>query len=67
MKYAMVITFFISCLAGAYYLGRSHAELRIVKEKVEVVRDVKKKKADILNRPNAGRSELLKLMQDGKL
>lgn len=67
MKYAVYITLFAACLAGAYLLGRSHAELKIIKEKVEVVRYVKKKKADILNRPNAGRSELLKLMQDGKL
>lgn len=54
------------CLAF-YFLGRSHAEVKIVKEQVEVIKYVEKKKADILARPNAGRAELLKLMHNGKL
>ena len=67
MKYALVVVLFISCLAGAYFLGRSHSELKIVKEQVEVVKYVEKKKADIYSKPNASRSELLDLMRDGIL
>ena len=67
MKNAVVIVLFISCLAGAYFLGRSHSELKIVKEQVEVVKYVEKKKADIYSKPNASRGELLDLMRDGIL
>ena len=67
MKYALVVVLFISSLLGAYFLGRSHSELKIVKEQVEVVKYVDKKKADIYSKPNASRSELLDLMRDGIL
>ena len=67
MKYALVVVLFISSLLGAYFLGRSHSELKIVKEQVEVVKYVEKKKADIYSKPNASRSELLDLMRDGIL
>lgn len=67
MKNAVVVVLFISCLVGAYLLGRSHSELKIVKEQVEVVRYVEKKKAAIYSQPNASRSELLDLMRDGIL
>ena len=67
MKNAVVVVLFISCLVGAYLLGRSHSELKIVKEQVEVVKYVEKKKAAIYSQPNASRSELLDLMRDGIL
>lgn len=67
MKYAILFVLFLSSLAGAYFLGRSHSELKIVKEQVEVIKYVEKKKADIYSRRNATRPELLKLMYDGKL
>ncbi len=67
MKNAVVVVLFLSCLLGAYLLGRSHSELKIVKEQVEVVKYVEKKKADIYSKPNLGRDSLLKLMHDGKL
>lgn len=67
VKYAVLIGLFAVALGGAYLLGRSHAEVRIVKEQVEVVKYVSQKKAEIYAKPNAGRAELLKLMHDGKL
>lgn len=67
MKYAILSVLFISSLAGAYFLGRSHSELKIVKEQVEVIKYVEKKKADIYSKPNLDRQSLLKLMYDGKL
>ena len=67
MKNAVVVVLFLSCLLGAYLLGCSHSELKIVKEQVEVVKYVEKKKADIYSKPNLGRDSLLKLMHDGKL
>ncbi len=67
MKYAVYIALYLSCLAGAYLLGRSHAELKIVEKRVEVVKYVNAKKVEIRNKPNAGRDELLKLMYEGKL
>lgn len=67
VKYAILVVLFLSSLAGAYFLGRSHSELKIVKEQVEVVKYVEKKKAYIYSKPNLGRDSLLKLMHDGKL
>lgn len=67
MKNAVVVILFVSCLAGAYFLGRSHSELKIVKEQVEVVKYVEKKKAAIYSQPHASRGELLELMRDGIL
>lgn len=67
MKYALVVVLFISSLLGAYFLGRSHSELKIVKEQVEVIKYVEKKKADIYSRRSATRPELLELMYNNKL
>lgn len=67
MKYAILSVLFLSSLAGAYFLGRSHSELKIVKEQVEVIKYVEKKKADIYSRRSATRPELLKLMYNNKL
>lgn len=67
MKNAVVFILFISAMLGAYLLGRSHSELKIVKEQVEVIKYVNKEKAEIYSRPNASRDELLRLLNDGKL
>lgn len=67
MKYAILFVLFISALLGAYLLGRSHSEIKIVKEQVEVIKYVEKKKSDIYSRRNATRNELLKLMHDNVL
>lgn len=52
---------------SGYFLGRSHAEVKIVKEQVEVIRYVEKKTAQIHSRPNAGRDVLLERMRNGQL
>lgn len=67
MKYAVVIVLFVFAVGGAYFLGRSHAELKVVKEKVEVIKYVEKERAAIQAKPNAGRNDLLKLMRAGQL
>lgn len=67
VKYAILFVLFLSSLAGAYFLGRSHSELKIVKEQVEVIKYVEKKKADIYSKPNLDKSALVKLMYNNKL
>lgn len=55
-------------LCSAFYcLGCSQAEIKIVKEQVEVIKYVDRKRAEIHARPNASRDELLKLMRAGQL
>lgn len=66
-KILIFILLFFSLLAGAYFLGRSHAELKIVEKEIEVVKYVDKKKAEIQARPNATRKELLELMRNNIL
>ncbi len=67
MKNAVVFILFISAMLGAYLLGRSHSELKIVKEQVEVVKYVDKKKAEIYSKPNLSRNAILERMRDNKL
>ena len=62
----------VAALCFAFYevgqeVGRSKAKIQIVEKQVEVIRYVEKKKAEIHARPNAGRSDLLKLMRAGRL
>lgn len=54
------------CVAS-YLLGRSHATIKEVAKRVEVIKYVEKQKAVIHAKPNAGRDELLSLMRAGKL
>lgn len=67
MKNAVVFILFISALLGAYLLGRSHSELKIVKEQIEVVKYVSKETAKIHAQPNASREQLLDLMKKNML
>lgn len=67
MRSAIIFVLYISTLIGAYFLGRSHSELKIVKEQVEVVKYVEKKKYDIYSKPNLGRDAIIKLMQSNSL
>lgn len=60
--------------AACYFLGRSHSEVKIIREKgeeiikeVEVIKYVEKEKAKIWAKPNANRDDLLKLMHNGEL
>lgn len=59
---------------GFYLLGRSHAEVKIVKEKgeeiikeVEVIKYVEKQKSQIWSAPNATDTELVGLFMQNKL
>lgn len=61
------------CLA-CYLLGRAQAETKIIKEKgeeiireVEVIKYVEKEKSKIWRKPNADRTDLLKLMRENRL
>lgn len=67
MRYAFSILLLAVALGGAYLLGRSHAEIKIITKEKEVIRYVDRKQAEIQARPNAGRAELLSLMQAGVL
>jgi len=77
MSFEVYKTIFLSLVVvglcvGFYLLGKSHAEVKIVKEKgeeivkeVEVIKYVDKQKAEIWGKPNASDVELIKLfMQD---
>ena len=66
-KILIFILLFFSLLAGAYFLGRSHAKIKYIEKEIEVVRYVDKKKAEIQARPNATRKELLELMRNNIL
>lgn len=65
----------IAALCTAFYmLGRSHAEIKIVREKgeeiikeVEVIKYVEKEKAQIWAKPNASHDELVSLFMQGEL
>jgi len=75
MNAKLGIFFIISALCvGFYLLGRSHAQIKIVKEKgeeiikeVEVIKYVEQKKADIWSKPNASDSELIGLFMQNQL
>lgn len=61
-----------SALCWAFYdigqtVGESKAKVEIIEKKVEVIRYVEKKKADIYSKPNANRDDLLKLMHLNRL
>ncbi len=71
MKYAILIVFFLFVVTGAYYtgyqVGSSDKQVEYVTKQVEVVKYVSRERAEVHAKPNAGRTELLKLMHDGKL
>ena len=66
-KWIIIVITVICLWISGYYLGRSHAEIKIVKEQVEVGKYVEKKKSEIAARPNASRNDLLELMRQNKL
>lgn len=72
-KLVLFFIVFALCFAS-YLLGRSHAEIKIVKEKgeeiikkVEVIKYVGKQKSEIWSKPNASDSELIELFMRGEL
>lgn len=73
-KWAVSLALLIALCIACYMLGRSHSEVKIIKEQgkeiikeVEVIKYVEKEKAKIWSQPNADRDDLLKLMQSGQL
>ena len=75
MNGRIMLCFAVAALCVAsYFLGRSHAEVKIIKEKgeeiikeVEVIKYVEKEKAQIWSKPNATRDELVGLFMQNKL
>ena len=67
VKTAALLTLLAALGWCCYELGKSRAEVKFVEKKVEVIRYVEKKRAEIYARPNAGRDALLELMRGGKL
>lgn len=71
IKYALIVLFVFAVVCGAfvagYFLGRAHRQIEYVEKQVEGIKYVEKKHAVIAARPNSDRTELLKLMQAGKL
>lgn len=73
-KILILLLFYLGSCGLCYLLGRSHAEIKIVKEKgeeivreIEVIKYVEKQKSEIWSAPNATSSELLELMQNNQL
>jgi len=73
-KWAVCLLLIVCLCAAFYLLGRSHAEVKIIKEKgeeiikeVEVIKYVEKEKAQIWSRPNASVDELTLLFMQDKL
>ena len=73
-KWAACLALTAALCLLCYALGRSHAEVKIVREKgkeiikeVEVIKYVEKEKAKIWTAPSAGRDNLLELMRADKL
>lgn len=65
MLLAVILGLVAALCIASYYLGKKNAEIKIVKEQVEIVRYVDQKKADIYSKPPAGADELFKLMRKG--
>lgn len=73
-KWAVSMFLIAALCAACYMLGRSHSEVKIIKEQgkevikqVEMIKYVEKEKAKIWVKPNAGRADLLNLMRGGEL
>ena len=74
LKWIVCSVFLITLCFICYLLGRSHAEVKIVKEKgeeiikeVEVIKYVEKQKSEIWSAPNASHDELIELFVQNKL
>lgn len=71
IKYAIPVI--VSLLAGlgiyysGYMAGKRNAELKVIKETVEVVKYVEKQKAKIYSEPNVSRDGAIKLFNDNIL
>lgn len=70
-RYVFIFAVWGFVIAGAYWagyrVGNANRQIEYVTKQVEVVKYVEREKAKIYAQPNAGRSELLELMRNGKL
>lgn len=71
VKYAVSVVVSLVAALGIYYsgymAGKNNAELKVVKETVEVVKYVEKQKAKIYSKPDVGRDGALRLFERGIL
>ena len=74
IKWAVCLAFLTALCFMCYLLGRSHAEVKIIREKgeeiikeVEVIKYVEKEKSQIWSKPNASHDELIGLFMQDKL
>lgn len=63
--FAFIILLIVALCTGFYFLGKSRAEIKIIKEQVEVVKYVDKQKAEIYSKPPASADAIFKLMRKG--
>lgn len=71
VKYAVSVIVSLLASLGIYYsgymAGKRNAELKVIKETVEVVKYVEKQKAQIYSQPNVNRDGALQLFNDNRL
>ena len=71
IKYGFILSAVIIITAGIYYAGyqagKHKAELKVIKETVEVVKYVDKEKSKIYSKPNVNRDGALRLFNEGIL
>lgn len=71
VKYAFYLLIFAFIVGGAYlagyHVGKADTKVEYVTKEKEVIRYVSKETANIQAKPNATRSDLLKLLYDNKL
>lgn len=71
VKYAVSVIVSLLASLGIYYsgymAGKNNAELKVVKETVEVVKYVEKQKAKIYSKPDVSRDGALRLFERGIL
>ena len=61
----LIIFLIVALCTGFYYLGKSRAEIKIIKEQVQVIKYVDKQKAEIYSKPPADAAAIFKLMRKG--
>lgn len=71
LKYAIPVVVSLVAAVGIYYsgymAGKRNAELKVITEKVEVIKYVEKQKAQIHSQPNVSRDGAIKLFNDNIL
>lgn len=63
--FLFIVLLIVALCTGFYFLGKSRAEIKIIKEQVEVIKYVDKQKADIYSKPPASADTIFKLMRKG--